>query len=571
MTWPEQADYKTISNVPNDPPIAKRASDREASAISNDFSCDVLIVGAGPCGLTLANLLGMYGLSVVVIESGKELIGYPRGVSMDDESLRVFQTIGLVDAVRKHTASDQWIKYITAGGRCFASVEPRTREFGWPRRNSFIQPLVDRVLFDGLDRFENVKVRLGCALIGFTQDDSGVVANIENADGADETITSRFIVGCDGGRSTVRKVLDIAFEGNTDPTRWLVVDIRNDPLGIPDAYLFCDPARPHVSIALPHGVRRFEFMVFDHESDDEVSSAAGMHKLLALVLPDPNKADIIRARVYSHHARLARQFLSGRALLAGDAAHLMPVWQGQGFNSGVRDASNIGWKLATIVKGLAGRKLLTTYEMERREHAAAMISLSVLVGRIFSPTNRLLAGLRDAATYFLGAIPALRNYILQMRFKPMPRYTNGAVVNGVPNRKIRVATPVGRMFPQPHVTTGDGRAMLFDDAIGPWFAVVSWMIDPRHYMDADTRAYWKRMGARFVTIVQETQLAQAKPDTEEDDGVVLVDRDLTLKDWFGRHQVSTAILRPDRFVAAAVTATEISAATQALKTGAFAL
>jgi 3-(3-hydroxy-phenyl)propionate hydroxylase len=529
-----------------------------------------LIVGAGPAGLTLANLLGLYGLSVIVVESSEELIDYPRGVSMDDETLRVFQTAGLVEAVRKHTASDQWIRYITAKGRCFASVEPHTREFGWPRRNSFIQPLVDRILLAGLERFDRVEVLFERTLAAFTQDDTEVTATVKSPEGNPQTIGARFIVGCDGGRSTVRKILGISFEGKTDSTRWLVIDIRNDPLGIPDAYLFCDPARPHVSMALPHGIRRFEFMVFDHETDDDVSSAAGMHKLLALVLPDPDKADIIRGRVYSHHARLAKQFLSDRALLAGDAAHLMPVWQGQGFNSGVRDASNIAWKLAAIVKGLADRRLLSTYETERREHAAAMISLSVLVGRIFSPTNRWLAKLRDAATFLLGAIPPMRAYILQMRFKPMPRYTTGAVVNGQPNRKITVPSAIGRMFPQPEVMTPDGRRMLFDDAIGPWFAVVSWMVDPRHYMDAAARDYWQRMGARFVTIVPETQLAEMKRQGVERDGLNLADLHLGFKDWFGRYQVSTVILRPDRFVAAAVTATEISEATRAFRAVTFA-
>lgn len=529
--------------------------------MSSERSCDVLIVGAGPAGLTLANLLGGFGLSTLLIEANADLIDYPRGVSMDDESLRVFQSIGLVDAIREHTTSDQWIRYITAGGRMFASVEPRTREFGWPRRNAFIQPAVDRVLLDGLSRFENVSVLFSHSLKQFEQDDEGIVAAVEKAGDGPLTVHAKFIVGCDGGRSTVRKALDIPFEGKTDSTRWLVVDIQNDPLSIPDAYLFCDPARPRVSMSLPHGVRRFEFMVFENESDAEVTSQQGLNKLLAMVLPNQSSAEIIRARVYTHHARLAERFVSGRALLAGDAAHLMPVWQGQGFNSGIRDASNIAWKLAAVMRRLCRSDLLATYDSERREHAAAMISLSVLVGRIFSPTNVWLARLRDVTTYVLGAIPAVKNYILQMRFKPMPFYSKGVVVHRNADRKLRAASPVGRMVAQPFVTKLDGQIVRFDDAVGNWFVVTAWGVDPRHFMDSATLEFWRAAGARFVSIVLDTQAAEARR-REDPELTVLVDTTLAFKDWFGRHQCSFVVIRPDRFVAAAGTASEISATTR---------
>lgn len=535
----------------------------------NGTDCDVLIVGAGPTGLTLANFLGMYGVSAIIIDRNDGLIDYPRGVSLDDESLRVFQTIGLVERVREHIASDQWIRYVTPRGRCFASVEPRSREFGWPRRNAFVQPLVDRVLLEGLGRY-GMDVLFGHSLTTFEQDEVRVVATIQNAQGQTRQINSKFIVGSDGGRSTVRKVLGVAFEGDTDSTRWLVIDINNDPLGIPDAYLFCDPARPIVSMALPHGLRRFEFMVFENETDEEVSSPEGMQKLLSLILPNPGMADIIRGRVYTHHARIARSFTKERALLAGDAAHLMPVWQGQGFNSGIRDASNIAWKLAAITKGLAGRSLVTTYDAERREHAKAMIALSVFVGRIFSPTNRWLARLRDIATYLLGAVPTIKSYILQMRFKPMPRYLSGAVVQNRSSWKMTAPSAVGRMIAQPMVTTLDGRAMLFDDAAGSWFAIVSWVIDPRHYMDAEAREFWDRMGARFVSIIPDTQAAELSRQNASTDRLILIDKNLEFKEWFGRHQVSTVILRSDRFVAGAVTATEISDATRKFRAACFA-
>jgi 3-(3-hydroxy-phenyl)propionate hydroxylase len=532
-------------------------------AMTMDLATDVLIVGAGPAGLTLANLLGKAGLQVLVVERNERLIDYPRGVSLDDESLRVFQAIGLAEEVVQATIPDQWIRYVTPGGRCFASVEPRTREFGWPRRNAFIQPLVDKTLLQGLARFPKVKVWFGAELAGFQQDTAGVLSTVTAADRAPVQVRSSFIVGCDGGRSTVRKALNIAFEGKTDATRWLVIDVANDPLGIPDAYLFCDPKRPHVSMALPHAMRRLEFMLFDHEREEDVLSDDGIRKLLQLVLPNP-AADIIRARVYTHHARLAQAFVSGRALLAGDAAHLMPVWQGQGFNSGVRDVSNIAWKIAAIQAGLCEADLLSTYESERRPHAASMISLSVLVGRIFSPTNRVVARTRDVLTLLLSAFPSVKSYVLQMKFKPMPCYQAGAIVPAPPGGKMRSPSPVGRMFPQPWVIDAEAKVRRLDDVMGDAFSLVSYGLDPRRHMSAATRSHWQKLGARFVCIAPSSQFENLRRSSCEDRLVVVTDRDQDMKQWFGKHQVAVVVLRPDRFVAAAGALADIDVLTERL-------
>ena len=394
-----------------------------------------------------------------------------------------------------------------------------------------------------------------CELMNFAEQPDYVRAEVRDSVGRGRYLRSRFIVGCDGGRSTVRKILGIAFEGKTDSTRWVVIDIKKDPLAIPDAYLHCDPSRPYVTMALPHGIRRCEFMALANETDEELCSPQGLQKLLGLVLRDPQMVEVIRTRVYTHHARLAARFHLGRGLLAGDAAHLMPVWGGQGYNSGIRDANNIAWKLAAIVRGLAPHSLLDSYEQERRNHAAAMIALSVLMGRIFSPRNKVLAGFRDVASSLLNAIPSAKNYIMQMRFKPMPRYERGIVVHGGSGRAIDKDSPVGRLFVQPRVATADGKTLMLDDAIGDWFAIVTWAVDPRGYLDTETRDFWRRLGARFVTIVPQTQL---KCEQGPDDLLILGDIDQTLKDWFGRHRKSLIVLRPDKFVAAAAPADRIS-------------
>jgi 3-(3-hydroxy-phenyl)propionate hydroxylase len=217
---------------------------------------------------------------------------------------------------------------------------------------------------------------------------------VEFADGH-EPVRARYVVGCDGGRSVTRHLMGVSFDGTTSSTRWLVIDCANDPLGHPNSEVGADPARPYVSISIAHGIRRFEFMIHGDESDEEAESPAFVRRMLAQLVPDPERVDIIRHRVYTHHSRIAGAFRKGRLMLAGDAAHLMPVWQGQGYNSGIRDAGNLGWKLAAVVIGHADDALLDTYDVERRKHARAMIDLSTLVGRVISPTNRRVAVLRD--------------------------------------------------------------------------------------------------------------------------------------------------------------------------------
>ena len=164
--------------------------------------------------------------------------------------------------------------------------------------------------------------------------------------------------------------------------------------------------------------------------------------MLAPFVPHPDRVDVIRHRVYTHHSRIAGSFRKGRLFLAGDAAHLMPVWQGQGYNSGIRDAANLGWKLAAVVTGQAGDALLDTYDAERRKHARAMIDLSTMVGRVISPTNRRVATLRDRVIRAASVVPTLKRYILEMRFKPMPRYEQGAVAH-VGDAAARATSPTG--------------------------------------------------------------------------------------------------------------------------------
>jgi 3-(3-hydroxy-phenyl)propionate hydroxylase len=570
------------------------------STLQPRFDADVLIVGAGPVGLTIANTLGLYGVRVLVVEKLDRIIDYPRAIGIDDESLRTLQATGLAAQVQAHITPDHAMRFVTAGGRCFADIDPRTDEFGWSRRNAFIQPQIDNLLFQGLARFAHVQVLFGHELESFTQDDTGVTLQLKGAEGARQ-VRGRYLVGCDGGNSFIRRSLNVPFEGRTKPNQWIVVDVRNDPLGTPHVYMHCDPERPYVSAALPHGIRRFEFMVMPGETEEELSKPENLARLMRKVVADPARVDYIHKRVYTHNARLAETFRVRRVLLAGDAAHIMPVWQGQGYNSGLRDASNLAWKLAHVVKGLAGDRLLDSYTQERRDHARSMIHLSEVAGDIFAPESRWGAKLRDSLTLALNRLPSAKQYFVEMRFKPMPRYRQGAVLTrgaaarhgllaralersggsalgrllglmaekeGSPvhrlvhGRQPDEGTAVGRMFIQPRVLCEDGQARLLDDVVGLNFAIVAWGTDPTHGMSAQARAFWEGLGARFITVQPAVQMAYR--DDRRPGVTCIGDLGNRLKGWFARQPSSVAFIRPDRFVAALCSPQEVDATTRAL-------
>ena len=229
-------------------------------------------------------------------------------------------------------------------------------------------------------------------------------------------------------------------------------------------------------------------------TDDVVTSPEWVEEILRDHVPDPSSLDIIRRRVYTHHGRVASDFRVRRQLIAGDAAHLMPVWLGQGWNSGVRDAMNLGWKLATVLAGDADDALLDTYTEERLEHATKMVELSMTMGDVIKMTNPVAVAARDAAAKVVNLLPQVRDYFGEMRFRPQPRYARGVVVDqstleaGVSHRALTArsipflqtrdrTSAVGVQFPQPRVTTKDGAGIRLDDVTGTWWTLVLWIND----------------------------------------------------------------------------------------------
>jgi 3-(3-hydroxy-phenyl)propionate hydroxylase len=517
-----------------------------------EFDAEVIIVGAGPAGTTLANLLGTYGVKTLVLEREPDIIDYPRAVGMDDEALRAFQTTGLADPLLKDMIQNTLLRYHHSNGKMFAEVGPKAKPFGWPRRNLFIQPLSEKVIRGGIGRFDHVQVLTGHEVANITQDETGVTVTVNTAQGA-KTLRAPYAVGCDGGKSMVRKALDIKLLGDTHPWRWLVVDLKNDDRFEPYSAIYCDPKNPYIVIDLPYGHRRFEFRLRPEDTDEKMSDPAEIDRLLRKRLGPDEKPEIIRARIYTHHSRIAENFGKGRVFIAGDAAHLQPPFFGQGLNSGLRDVMNLSWKLAMVSQKKAGPELLATYEQERKHHADQMVKFATGIGKFYAPYSYFTENFRKIFFWGVHKLPALRDYVLQMKFKPMPFYEKGLVDPQNSGGKAKV----GRMIVQPKVADANDRAILLDDAIGKGFAIVGINEDPAAHLSSEDRNFARSIG----TIVQINRSRRGKagwsadPDTLVLDDLDGVFRDMLLKSPNERF----FILRPDRYVFAVCDRNELSA------------
>ncbi|HZP52498.1 bifunctional 3-(3-hydroxy-phenyl)propionate/3-hydroxycinnamic acid hydroxylase [Actinocrinis sp.] len=508
----------------------------------------VAVVGAGPVGATAANLLGVYGVSTLIVDRERDIVEYPRAIGVDDESLRTFQSGGLADEIVRTAIQNVPLKFFDAAGRCLADIRPSARDYGWHKRNIFMQPKAEAVLREGLRRFPHVRMDLGTQLRELKQDDDGVSLLMADESGETREVRADYVIAADGGRSSIRSQLGIPLEGSTHPRKWVVIDCAKDPLDAPYTALRCDPRRPYVSAHLPDDHRRWEFMLFPGEDADELLAPESVKGLLQRHAGAPAAADVLRARVYTHHSRIAARFVAGRVALAGDAAHLMPPWAGQGMNTGIRDVTNLCWKLAAIVRGQADPSLLATYDAERRPHAKAMIELSTTLGRVLAPKRLSAARLRDLTLRAASLAPAIRAWILEMRFKPVPDYRAGFVAH---DGDAGDAPSVGRMLPQPMVEMPAGSHVRLDDALGPWFAVLGFECDPLARLSGDELAAVRRFQPRVVKILKSRAGTRhhAQPCVS-DDTVVIEDLDNHLRPWFQAQGRNVAFVRPDRFVAA---------------------
>jgi len=502
----------------------------------------------------LANLLGTYGVRALLLERNPTTVGEPRAVSIDDESLRVLQAAGVIGDVLPDVVQGYGVHYYSWSGRVFARIEPTSREFGFPKRNAFRQPLLEATLHRALARFQNIDVRMGHELRSFSDEDSRVVLDVAR-DGEVSRMTCDWLIGCDGGRSFVRERLGVALEGATYAERWLIVDLAERRNPFRHTRTYCDPARPAIRLPGPHGTVRYEFMLREGETPEDMLDETRIREWIAQREPSDADLRIVRKVVYTFHARVASRWRVGRVLLAGDAAHLTPPFAGQGMNSGVRDAANLAWKLAGVVKGEFGEALLDSYETERKPHARALIEMAMRIGRFMQPKTLTGAMLMQGVLRLLTLYPPARDYILHLKFKPKPRFADGFFAR---DDALKGNTRPGQMLVQPQVELHGGARALLDDVLGPGFAFVGWRGDmmPDHVPSLPS--------LRRVQLVRRSDdFPSALPAADE---VIVRDCDGILESALAEARADALLVRPDRYVLSCIRLQMPEASAIALRT-----
>ena len=506
---------------------------------------DVIIIGCGPVGAAAANLLGSHGIRTLVLERDAEPHGMSRAISCDDESMRLFQRLGLASELRRDMETGSEVRFTTASGKTFANIHIGKVDFGMghPSLLFYHQGTMERTLRAGLSRFPEVELRLGVEVTGIDQDESGVTVTArDHVAGKDIRVRARYALACDGGRSEARRIAGIKLRGSRSEP-WLTVTARllpgQEPL--PTRFI-CDPRGPCFLAFIPPNFQRWELML---RPGDDLAAMEAPENVRAMIAPyiDPARVTIVRAAVYTFQNVVASTWRKGRLLLLGDAAHMIPPFMGQGLCSGFRDASNLAWKLVQVLRG-ATPELLDTYESERRPHIEQMARVSTMLGRIFMARDPRIAFARDNLLLLLDRIPRVRRFIRDFEFKPLPAVERGFMTGG--KRRSRSA-PEGTMLLQPEVLDGAGRRVLLDELLGQGFAVIGMDVDPRIAAPGGARRFWERLGTTFIEI----RRASGRIEARDDGRLLAVDVDGKLEAWFARAGARLAVVRPDRFVFAA--------------------
>ncbi len=506
-------------------------------AIHGVIETDVLLVGLGPVGAALANLLGRYGVKVHAIDQATEVFTAPRAIALDNEALRILQMAGVQEDDFAKVGIPQVQMYSPSFGR-FARMNTAGQVDGHPMLVTFFQPELEAALRRRLLQHPHVQVTLGTTLESFQDNGGSVHARLKDAQGKLVQVQARYLIATDGANSLVRRTLGLDFQGESFGQDWLVVDAKNVPNPIDHVEFLCDPRRPTPHMVAPGDRQRWEFMLQPGETREEMEKPETIERLLK-PWADSRRIEIERTAVYRFHARVADQFSLGRCFLAGDAAHITPPFAGQGLVAGLRDAANLSWKLAWVLRGRAHEKILDSYTQERQPHAREIIGMALLMGRLVMPANRLKAFVIHGLMSLIRLVPAGRALFEDLKIKPQNTFKAGLFQR----HRLTKRLLAGSTFPQAFVRRSDtGEIVLSDEVLGQGLTLVGFGNDPSTKLDAPLHQDWQSRGGtclQWCTRGQTQHLGAASHRVEALDDL-LVQRGIPLA-W-------AAIVRPDRTI-----------------------
>jgi flavoprotein hydroxylase len=444
---------------------------------------DVAIVGYGPVGQTLAILLGKRGVNVGVFEKQAAPYPMPRAVHFDHEIGRILQAAGIADDLVGRTEPAPIYEWRNAAGETLLRFgrDRGTSLSGWPESNMFAQPELEALLDARARSLSSVTVRRGCEVVAIQPGTQEVELEVADPVGQTQRVRARYVVGCDGANSFVRSQLGVSVTDLGFFFDWLIVDVipHEQRVWEPLNWQLCDPARPTTLVSGGPGRRRWEFMRLPGESIEELNNEKTAWRLLEPWGIRPATATLERHALYRFQARWVDSWRSGRLLLAGDAAHQMPPFAGQGLCSGLRDAANLAWKLDLVLADRAGETLLDTYPSERIPQVRSVIEFSMALGKVICVPDPAEAAARDARMIAVAKSAGLS--------PPLPPAALG------PGFFLSGDRFAGQLFVQDRVRHGD-RTGLFDDVVGHGWTLLSPDCDPVTRLDPELAAFFASLG-----------------------------------------------------------------------------
>ena len=498
---------------------------------------DVIQIGYGPVSATLALMLGRQGRSVAVCERWSKRYPLPRAVCVDHELYRVLAANGMGDVLPRVTQKGPLYQWFNADWRELLVIDWSAPAIsGGPEVNFVHQPTLEEALDEAVGALPSVDLHLGWEVTAVEQDDELAHVHLRHGDtGEVKQLSARYVVGCDGANSLVREAIGGGREDRGFEADWLVIDVllkegvTIEALGIPAAGQYCNPARP--TTIVPAGVRegmtfrRWEFMRLPGERVEDLEREERVWELLR-PWAGPDDIELVRHKVYNFRSLLAERWRDRRLLIAGDAAHVMPPFMGQGMCSGMRDAWNLAWKLGLILDGKADDRLLDTYQPERLPHVGQITDMSIYLGKMICLPDAEAAAARDAE--FLGGTA-----------EPPPPFPS--MVDGLLRRDRDGTVAAGAGLLSPHVDVlREGQRARLDQVTGGGFVVVTCGFDAEAAVESEAADALAVLGAQFVT------LGDGENGVRDLDG--RLDDFLTAQGW------AAMIVRPDYYVYGGVAA-----------------
>lgn len=489
---------------------------------------DFLIVGAGPVGLVTALLLGQQGWRVTVVERWPSAYPMPRACTIDHEALRILQAAGVMrdhaDLFEPSRGERGGYQIRSQAGLLRAINWNRPAESGWANTNGFYQPDLEMVLESMASAIPSVQVRRGWSASAITQDDQTVRLTVSKTgdESRREVLGARWLVAADGANSVVRTLVGIQSADADFEADWLVVDY--EPLDDRqwEAFVtqYCDPVQPTTAVNSGPGRRRFEFMRRADVTVEELSRPETAWTLMEPWGVTPETARLERHAVYTFRGRWARDWRRRRVLLAGDAAHLMPPFMGQGMCSGLRDAIALAWRLSMVEAGLADESVLDSYGSERGAHVRAIIDEAIAIGRLVCELDPLKAAERDERMQAELSDPAAA-----LVEPPHPRLGQPSITEANDER-------AGRLSLQARVEVG-GVVGLFDDVVGGSWQLIGLDTDPLAGVSEELRAWFAGIGGTASEVGRDASIR---------------DVDGAYRQWFDGHGCTVVLSRPDFYV-----------------------